>query len=134
MIEMEQQTFYFVDTRDNAKSDQPFGIHNADVAKSWTRDYNNGEGPFKPVNQDDVEFQVNRRDLKEADKNTVENQKEATAKNMELVGSDESTVYDDMDKEELKAELDAREIEYKKSGPESTNKAYIELLVADDNK
>lgn len=131
---MAQQTFYFVDTRDNAKSEKPFGIHNADVAKAWTRDYNNGEGPFKPVDQDDVEFQVNRRDLKEADKNTVENQKEATAKNMELVGSDESTVYDDMDKKDLQAELDAREIDYKKSGPESTNESYIKLLVADDNK
>jgi hypothetical protein len=132
----DKQVYYFVDTREGAKSDQPFGIDNPDVAKKFTREFAIGEGPFKPVDSDEVEYQINRFDLKENDKNTTSNQKAATAHNMELVYDEEiePSAYSEMTKAELKDELDAREIEYKTSGPESTNEAYIKLLVADDNQ
>jgi hypothetical protein len=127
----EQKVFYFVDTRENAKSDKPFGVTNPDAAKKFTKDYNMGEGPFKPVS--DEEYQTNRFDLVREGLNTTENQVEAAAKNAELVGLDDNP-YKGMTKDELKEELDARDIEYKTSGPESTNEAYIKLLVADDNQ
>lgn len=128
----ERKVFYFVDTRDNAKSDKPFGVTNPDAAKKFTKDYNMGEGPFKPVS--DEEYQTNHFDLQREDRNTTENQKEAAAKNAELTDMGDVNPYEGMDKDELKDELDAREIEYKKSGPESTNEAYMKLLLADDNK
>lgn len=146
---MEEKVFYFVDTRKNAKTDGAFGITNHDVAKSWVRDYNMGEGPFKPVEAPIAEegsgvvtkdaefapnFQVNRRDLQQAGVNETPVQIEATEHNLEVVNDEEKTVYDGMSKAELTAELDAREIDYKKSGPESTNEAYIKLLVSDDKE
>jgi hypothetical protein len=119
MAKKEAPTFYFVDTREGAKSEKPFGIQNADVAKAWTKDFNNGEGPFKPVDNGDVEFVLNRRDLKEANKEEItENE----------VGP---TLYDEMTNAERMEELDARGIDYKSS---ATKKELIALLVADDNK
>ena len=118
--------YYFVDTREGAKTDEPFAINNADVAKVWTREYNNGEGPFKPVG--DVSYPVNRRDLKEAKENTVEKQAEATARNAEFDQVD--NVYKDMEKKDLQDELEARGIEFK---AKATKQELIDLLLADDN-
>lgn len=122
--------FYFIDTREGAKDDRPFAIHDADVAKVWTRDFNNGEGPFKPVNED--KFGINRRDLKDDGKHTPEEQTAAAEYNQSLFV--EENPYKEMTKDDLKGELDARGIEYKKSGPESTNDFYIGLLLKDDEK
>jgi hypothetical protein len=126
--------YYFVDTREDAKTSEAFGIDNADVAKTWTRDYNNGEGPFQPVDQDQSDFQINRRDLQQAGENETPNQITATEHNLEIINDGEKSVYDEMTKEELIGELEARGLEYKKNGPESTNASYIKKLVADDNK
>jgi RNA-splicing ligase RtcB len=133
VITLKEQSFYFEDTRDGAKNKEPFAIHNADVAKIWAREYNAGEGPFKPVNIDESQFTINRHDLKLAGENTTERQIEAAAHNAKLTMSDENP-YKAMEKKELQDELEAREITFKKSGPESTNEAYINLLLADDNK
>jgi hypothetical protein len=121
--------YYFIDTRENAKSAEPFAIYNADVAKVWAREYNNGEGPFQPVNDD--KFGINRHDLKTAGENTSEKQEEAAKHNTELVFENP---YKDMTKAELIDELDARGIEYKKNGSESTNDFYIKQLLADDDQ
>lgn len=144
-----EKLYYFKDTRENAKQKEAFAISNADVAKSWVRDYNMGEGPFEPVEAPitekgsgvvteeadfNPEFQVNRRDLQEAGVNETPIQEEATKHNLEVLAVAEPSMYDEMTKDELKAELDGREIEYKKNGPESTNEALIKLLVADDNE
>lgn len=144
----EQKLYYFVDTRDNAKQTEAFAITNPDVAKSWVRDFNTGEGPFKPtdapitdkgsgvVTSDadfNPDFQVNRRDLQEAGVNETPVQIEATKHNLEVLNV-VSSEYDTMLKPELQAELEAREIEFKKSGPESTNEFLISLLVANDNE
>jgi arginyl-tRNA synthetase len=130
-----KDVYYFIDTRDNAKTDQPFGITNADVAKKFKNEYAMGEGPFKPVDIESDDFQINRRDLQEAGVNETENQIKATEHNMEVIHDDvENSVYKEMSKQELVDELEARGLEYKKSGPESTNEAYIKQLVADDNK
>lgn len=143
---MAEKLFYFTDTRDEAKSTEPFAINNPDVAKTWTRDYNNGEGPFKPTSED--EFQKNRRDLQEEADGRLSVQVEADQmkKNLEVLEADHMTVvdvvtveevandgqYGGMSKTELQGELDGRGIEYKKSGPESTNETYIRLLEQDD--
>lgn len=144
-----EKLYYFEDTRKNAKTKEPFAISNADVAKSWVRDYNTGEGEFKPVDAPitekgsgvvteeadfNPEFQVNRRDLQEAGVNETPVQEDATKHNLEVLAVAEPSMYDDMTKDELKAELDARNIEYKKNGPESTNDSLVKLLVADDNE
>lgn len=130
---MAEQKYFFVDTRKGAKSDKPFAITNPDAARSMRRNYNNGEGPFKPVDQDEAEFQINRIDLKEADMNTVENQVEAMQHNKKIVsGDDAESPFAAMDKDELKDELEARGIEYKKSGPESTNEFYRKQLEEDN--
>jgi hypothetical protein len=129
----DKKVYYFVDTREGAKSEKPFGVTNPDAAKKFTMEYNMGEGPFKPVNEE--EYQTNRFDLIREGKNTTPNQKEAAAKNAELVDMYENeNPYKAMTKDELKEELDARDIEYKTSGPESTNESYQKLLLADDNK
>lgn len=131
----EETIFYFEDTRENAKDAAKFGITNADAAKSYTRDYNNGEGPFKPVKADPEEFQINRRDLQEADLNETPAQIVAMEHNMEVLGAEEAeSLYADMTKEQLQDELSARGLEFKKSGKESTNSAYIKALMADDSK
>lgn len=130
-----KEVYYFVDTRENAKSDKPFGINNADVAKKFKNEFAMGEGPFKPVDVDEADFQINRHDLKEAGVNETENQMTATDHNMEVIHEgDENSVYGQMTKQELVDELEARGLEYKKSGPESTNEAYVKQLVANDNK
>lgn len=162
---MAEKQFYFVDTREDAKSTEPFAITNADVAKSWTREYNNGDGPFKPVSEE--EYQKNRYDLAEeledGEALNVQTEANQTDRNLELIGADHMAVadvttveeadgdtistmsentaeratggnYDNMDKDELRDELDARGISYKKSGPESTNEFYIRLLEEDDAK
>lgn len=132
---MAEQEFYFVDTRENAKSKEPFAISNGDVAKTWKRDYNNGEGPFKPVDVPESELQINRRDLQEAGLNETPNQIEATKHNLEVVKDEKApSAYDGMNKDELVQELEARGLEFKKSGPESTKDFYIEQLVKDDNE
>lgn len=140
--------YYFVDTRENAKSKEPFAIQNQDVAKSWTRDYNMGEGPFKPVAEPiseegagvvdgeanfHPEFQVNRRDLQVAGVNETPVQIEATQHNLKVVDVEGENPYKEMTKAELKDEMDARGIEYKTSGPEATNESYQKLLLADDD-
>jgi hypothetical protein len=116
--------FYFVDTREGAKTSEPFAIHNADVAKIWSRDYNTGEGPFKPV--ESVEYTVNRRDLKAIGEITPEAQEAATEKNAQFDGDNP---YQDMDKKDLQDELEARGIEFK---AKATKADLIELLIADD--
>ena len=147
----ENKKFYFVDTREGAKSSEPFAIDNQDVAKSWTREYNNGDGPFKPTTEE--EFQKNRRDLAEqteaGEPLSVKVEAAQMAKNLEVIEADHMAVadvlavedvagltdggrYGNMGKKELQDELDARGIEYKKSGPESTNEAYAKLLEQDD--
>ena len=142
----QEKLFYFTDTRDGAKSSDPFAINNADVAKTWTRDFNNGEGPFKPTTEE--EFQKNRRDLlEEADgRLSVQVEADQMKKNLEVLEADHMTVvdvvtvqevandgqYGGMDKKELQDELAGRGIEFKKSGPESTNETYIRLLEQDD--
>lgn len=143
----QEKNFYFIDTRDGAKQKEPFAIKNPDVAKSWTRDFNNGEGPFKPSSEE--EFQKNRRDLfEESDgRLSVHVEAEQTKKNLEILEADHMAVaniyavedldnspYSGMDKDELKAELEARNIEFKKSGPESTKETYQKLLLDDDLK
>lgn len=147
----EKKKFYFVDTREGAKSTEPFAIDNPDVAKSWTREYNNGDGPFKPT--DVVEYQKNRFNLSEeteaGEPLSVKVEAAQMAKNLEVIEADHMAVadvlavedvagtttggaYSNMGKKELQDELDARGIEYKKSGPESTNEAYARLLEQDD--
>lgn len=131
----ENKKFYFVDTRENAKTTEPFAIENPDVAKSWTRDFNNGEGPFKPVEHDLGDLQINRYQLQEAGVNETPNQITAMEHNMEVLTDEEAnSEYAGMTKSELVAELEARGLEFKKSGPESTNEAYIKQLMADDSE
>lgn len=146
-----EKKFYFVDTREDAKTSEAFAITNQDVAKSWTREYNNGDGPFKPTTEE--EFQKNRYDLanelEDGEALNVKVEAEQTAKNLEVLEADHMAVadvlavedvagsgsggkYGSMDKKELQNELDARGIDYKKSGPESTNETYIRLLEQDD--
>ena len=123
--------FYFIDTREGAKNDEPFAIHNADVAKVWTREFNNGEGPFKPVDPD-VKFGINRHDLKMAGENTAEKQAAAAEHNQTLIDVDNP--YKEMSQKDLQDELEARGIDYKKSGPESAKDFYIGQLLEDDKK
>lgn len=147
----ETKQYFFIDTRDNAKSSEPFSITNPDVAKTWTRDFSNGEGPFKPVTEEAAIHQINRRDLQEQTPDgqplSVQKEAEATAHNLNVLEADHmvapavttvegitSGQYSGMNKTELQDELDARNIEYKKSGPESTNESYIKLLQQDDAK
>jgi hypothetical protein len=118
--------FYFVDTRETAKTSEPFAIFNADVAKIWAREYNAGEGPFQPVEA--MAFGINRRDLKEAGENTTEKQEEAARHNAEL---SEDNPYNEMTKAELLDELEAREIKVKSK---ATNAELIALLIEDDIK
>lgn len=144
---MAEKIYYFIDTRDGAKTDEKFGITNPDVAKSWTRDYNNGTGPFKPAGEE--VFQKNRRDLHEEIDGPLNVKIEAdqTKENLAVIEADHMTVtdytytpvdnaggsaYEGMTKTELQNELDGRGVDYKKSGPESTKEEYIRLLEADD--
>jgi hypothetical protein len=102
--------YYFIDTRAGAKSKEPFAIFNKDVAKSWTRDFNNGEGYFKPLKGD---VQQHEEPEEETEQPTV---------------PDENP-YKDMTNKELQDELDARGIDYVKK---STKETLINLLLEDD--
>jgi hypothetical protein len=113
-----KQLYWFVDTR--KEESEPFAIHNKDVAKSWKNEHAMGEGPFKAVEGPEV----------------VEDQKDPEGENGPETGSGEATdvendpsPYDDMTNDELKAELDARLIDYKSK---ATKPELIKLLVEDD--
>lgn len=110
--------YWFVDTR-KAKS-APFAIQNKDVAKSWKNEHAVGEGPFKAV---EVPEALKEQSQAEAEIDAETGQNEAN-----LIDVDPS-LYDDMTNEELKAELDARLIEYR---AKATKVQLIQMLVEDD--
>jgi hypothetical protein len=112
--------YYFEDTRKNAKSSKPFAIRNKDVARTWTRDFNNDEGPFRPV------------DAPEGSEGQTSTEGETAPETGNGEATDDdlgSTMYDDMNNDERKAELDARGVEYPKN---ATKPELIKLLVEDD--
>lgn len=105
--------FWFVDTR--KEGSKPFAIPNGDVAKTWSNEHALENGPFKPVKGPE-DFKVPTQGKDEKDPETDENG---------VVDS----IYNEMNKDELKSELEARGIDF---ASKATKPDLIKLLIEDD--